>query len=292
MFPLEMPPQPPWEGMHPLVIHFPIGLLFIAPLFMLLAALLGKYGRWFGVTALLLLVIGTAGAHVSVLTGDAAYDVLEEIDDDGWEVVEEHQEAAKNVRNLYVWLTVFYAVLLALPLLIWKLNSLKYWLPVNVVALALLLFVNLQLANAAHLGGRLVHQYGARAVLAEEEEAVDEESDEASDEDMDEAEDGDDTAAESEEPAEETSTEAEMESESEKPEAEPADVTPAEEKSTEPAPEGEATAKKEESAEAKEPPAEAAKVEPAEPEAKETPAEPSAKEPAEESAKEPPAESS
>ena len=31
--------------------------------------------------------------------------------------------------------------------------------------LAMLMSINLQLAHAAHLGGRLVHQYGVRAIL-------------------------------------------------------------------------------------------------------------------------------
>ncbi|MCL4205160.1 MAG: hypothetical protein KJ000_21980 [Pirellulaceae bacterium] len=193
MFPLELPPQPPWEGLHPLVIHFPIALLFVTPVFVVLAGLLGRPGRWFGLTALILLVMGTVSGYVAVQTGDAAFDVLEEIDDDGWEVVEEHQDAAKKVQSLFVGLTVLYAVILALPLVIWKLNAWLYWFIANLVFLALLMVVNIQLANAAHLGGRLVHQYGARAVLGEpaeesepEEEATDETMEEPTEESADE----------------------------------------------------------------------------------------------------------
>jgi uncharacterized membrane protein len=257
MFPLELPPQPPWEGLHPLVIHFPIALLFVTPVFVLLAGVLGKYGRWFGLTALILLVMGTVGGYVAVSTGDAAFDVLEEIDDDGWEVVEQHQDAAKKVQSLFVGLTVLYAVILALPLVIWKLNAWFYWFIANLVFLALLMVVNIQLANAAHLGGRLVHQYGARAVLiepvedaeAEEtEESVDEATDEVpeepkdepadepadqpsdepmdqpSDEPMDETETSDEAAEPAETPTEEASP---AEPEVEKPEAEPAPEKPA-----------------------------------------------------------------
>ncbi len=168
MFSLEMPPQPPWEGIHPLVVHFPIALLFVAPLFVLLAGVLGKYGRWFGLTALMLLVMGTVGGAVAVSSGDAAYHALEDIEDGGWEVVEQHQQAAKSVQNWYVGLTVLYAVLLAVPLVVTKCNQWKYWLPANLVFMAILMVVNIQLANAAHLGGRLVHQYGARALLSDE----------------------------------------------------------------------------------------------------------------------------
>ncbi len=247
MFPLELPPQPPWEGLHPLVIHFPIALLFVTPVFVVLAGLLGRPGRWFGLTALILLVMGTVSGYVAVQTGDAAFDVLEEIDDDGWEVVEEHQDAAKKVQSLFVGLTVLYAVILALPLVIWKLNAWLYWFIANLVFLALLMVVNIQLANAAHLGGRLVHQYGAKAVLGEpaeeaeaEEEATEETVDEPTDEPvdepaeetaeepveepMDEAESSDEASEPTEAPAEEATTET---PEVEKPETEPAPEEPA-----------------------------------------------------------------
>jgi uncharacterized membrane protein len=166
-FTFELPPQPPWEGLHPLVIHFPIALLFVTPVFVLLAALLGKQGRWFGLAALMLLVMGTMGGAVAVSSGDAAFDVLVDVEDGGWQVVEEHQQAAKNVQTMIVGLTILYAILFAIPLVISKWNVASYWLLTNLVFLALLMVVNLQLAHAAHLGGRLVHQYGARAVLVE-----------------------------------------------------------------------------------------------------------------------------
>ncbi len=168
MFTLELPPPPPWEGMHPLVVHFPIALLFVAPLFVLLAGLLGKHGRWFGLTALMLLVIGTISGAVAVSTGDAAYLALDHVEEGGWEVVVQHQEAAKSVQNWYIGLTVLYAVLLAVPLVVAKCNQWKYWLPTNLVFLVFLSVMNIQLANAAHLGGRLVHQYGARAILSDQ----------------------------------------------------------------------------------------------------------------------------
>ena len=69
-----------------MVIHFPIALLFVTPVFVLLAALLGKRGRWFGLTALMLLVMGTVSGAVAVSAGKAAFDALESVEDGGWEV--------------------------------------------------------------------------------------------------------------------------------------------------------------------------------------------------------------
>ncbi len=37
---IDLPPLPTWDGIHPLVVHFPIALLLVAPLLVLLAAAL------------------------------------------------------------------------------------------------------------------------------------------------------------------------------------------------------------------------------------------------------------
>jgi len=36
----QFPPIPSWDAWHPMIIHFPIALLLIAPVFILLGALL------------------------------------------------------------------------------------------------------------------------------------------------------------------------------------------------------------------------------------------------------------
>ena len=38
------PPMPSWEAAHPLVVHFPIGLLFFAPVLLVMPAIDRK--RW------------------------------------------------------------------------------------------------------------------------------------------------------------------------------------------------------------------------------------------------------
>ena len=67
-----LPPWPGWDGLHPLVIHFPIALLLTAPVFVLLAMIQPKRGASFGLSALVMLVLGTAAAFVAVETGEAA----------------------------------------------------------------------------------------------------------------------------------------------------------------------------------------------------------------------------
>ena len=59
---IALPPIPTWEGLHPLVVHFPIALLLVAPWLVLLGALLApSRGRPWLFAALTLLALGTAG---------------------------------------------------------------------------------------------------------------------------------------------------------------------------------------------------------------------------------------
>ncbi len=168
------PPTPPWEGMHPLVVHFPIALLLFAAVFVFLAAITPVRGWWFSVSALLLLIGGTGSAFVSLSTGEAAMNVAEgdgENEDQMWDVMDEHQTKMEQVTKYFAALTAIYAGLVFLPLLFKSLRGMKFAFPANLVFLAALMGANLLLANGAHLGGRLVHEFGVRSKLAPEGDA-------------------------------------------------------------------------------------------------------------------------
>ncbi len=159
------PPQPPWEGMHPFVVHFPIALLLFAAVFVVLAMIVPKRGWWFSVSALILLIGGTAGAFVAMSTGEAARDVVEEGEDEMFEVMQQHEDMMVQARNVFVALTIVYAGIVLLPLVARSLQCLKFAMPANLVFLAALMGANLLMASGAHLGGRLVHQYGVKSAL-------------------------------------------------------------------------------------------------------------------------------
>jgi uncharacterized membrane protein len=36
---LTLPPLPTWQAIHPLIVHFPIALLLVAPLFIVIGTL-------------------------------------------------------------------------------------------------------------------------------------------------------------------------------------------------------------------------------------------------------------
>lgn len=155
---------PPWESLHPMVVHFPIALLMVAPLFTVVALIYPKGKLSMGGAALVLMVLGTCATFVAYATGEAAEHRAEGIAR-AEVVLEEHEEAAELTRIVFTLLTATYATILLVPL------ALKRDLPRAssvVVGVAFLLFyaggVTL-LVDVGHQGARLVHEFGVRAAM-------------------------------------------------------------------------------------------------------------------------------
>ncbi len=162
----QLPPIPTWDGLHPLIIHFPIVLLLIAPVFVLIGAVLQpKIGKYMYFAALLLMVLGTASTFIAVGTGEAAGKLADRSPAIN-ATLEQHEKLAESTRMSFSILTVAFALLLALP-------KLMKWEPSRMLqSVVPLLFLVLYgagamvLVNTAHQGGMLVHQHGVHALLA------------------------------------------------------------------------------------------------------------------------------
>ncbi len=163
---IQVPPIPSWDGLHPLIIHFPIGLLLIAPVFILIGALLKpEKGRAYLATALILMVLGTASVFVAIETGEAAGKLAERSPEIN-AVLEHHEHLAEATRVVFSVLTVIFAAMVLVPRLLRRTSS---RLVGTVLPLVFLVFYGagmLLLTNTAHNGGRLVHEFGVRAMVA------------------------------------------------------------------------------------------------------------------------------
>ena len=159
------PPIPSWDGMHPLIVHFPIALLLIVPILIIIGIISAKHGPAFLFSAFVLMVLGTVAAFVAVSTGNEAGELAERMNNVE-KVLEHHEELAETTRNVFSALTIIFAVMIFAPKLLKKELSRKVMAP---LLLAFLIFYGagtVILINTAHEGGRLVHEFGVRAMMA------------------------------------------------------------------------------------------------------------------------------
>ena len=162
---IQMPVIPPWEGLHPVIVHFPIALLLITPLLVIVGALLTpEKGRIVLYTALGLMLMGTLGTFFAAATGEAAGKLAERTPQVA-AVLERHEELADATRTVFAGLTLIFAAIVITPKVFRKLPG---RLVTTALPLVFLLFYGagmLLLANTAHNGGRLVHEFGVKAML-------------------------------------------------------------------------------------------------------------------------------
>lgn len=162
---IRFPPTPPtWDAWHPILVHFPIGLLPTAGVLVLLALILRKHANPLNLAALVVMVLGTVGLFLAFSSGEAA----EEFAPDQPAIhaaVHEHEEAAEAARITFLCFTIAFA-LYALALWFVSKPKARAWITgVGVAFLVGYLVPCLMLMNAGHLGGQLVHVHGVHARL-------------------------------------------------------------------------------------------------------------------------------
>ncbi len=161
----QLPPIPGWDGLHPLIIHFPIALLFAAPVFVVLGAVLSpRKGRPMLYAALLLMVLGTVSIFFAVETGEAAGKLADRNPEIN-AMLEHHEALAERTRLTFSILTVVFAGILAVPIIRKREPKRVATTILPLVFLAVYGAGMVVLANTADHGGRLVHELGVHALI-------------------------------------------------------------------------------------------------------------------------------
>lgn len=157
--------MPNWSDIHPAVVHFPIALLFIAPLFLVLGSIFKKQD--FTLTFLILLLLGSLSIMVAAATGEAAGEKITVINDALLETLERHESSAEKSRTIFI--------ILSIAGIAWHfLRTRASRIPEQTKTLAAVCFLILYgyglwtLSNAAHHGGGLVHHHGVHSDLFKE----------------------------------------------------------------------------------------------------------------------------
>ena len=163
---IGLPPIPTFDGLHPLIVHFPIALLLVAPLLIVVGLLLDPVkGRPWLSAALLLLALGTVATWVSVASGEAAGEMAERAPGVAT-VLEQHESLAETTRIVFTVLTLAFAAMVTAPRLLRRPLPRAPYTTVMVLFLVAYGAGAALLANTAHQGGRLVHELGVRAMVA------------------------------------------------------------------------------------------------------------------------------
>ena len=154
--------MPPWNHIHPALVHFPIALLTVAPLLVLLGLLWPAQRRGIHASALILLILGISGLILALKTGEAV-ERYARATPALLAGVREHELAAQWTTLIFGVLGAAFAVLWALPLL--RKREISKPLETGLLVLWLLLSAAgvLAVGRTGHLGGHLVHDLHTHA---------------------------------------------------------------------------------------------------------------------------------
>lgn len=154
---------PDWDCIHPLLIHFPLTLFFLAPVFLLFASLTkATTRRTFLTSALTVMLLGitlTYAAFAAGQTAAASVTRTEEVRT----VVDRHRELAGFARSSLTAATLLFGLTVLIctrfHLQLHELTGVLPWGSIVFYALGLFWLI-----HTAYHGERLVHEFGVGSI--------------------------------------------------------------------------------------------------------------------------------
>lgn len=153
-----------WGSLHPVIVHIPIALLFIVPLFIIIGLIFQKSAKLFYVSALILLLAGTLSIFLAVSTGEKASELIKP-NPDVIATLEAHYHLAEKIRLNFSILTSIFVTYILLFSFLTKKFSPKFHQIGLILFLTIYTYSLVLLFNTAHLGGKLVHYHGITSKL-------------------------------------------------------------------------------------------------------------------------------
>ncbi|MGV6814585.1 MAG: DUF2231 domain-containing protein [Phycisphaerales bacterium] len=162
----QIPSLPPFEGFHPFIVHFTVGILLTAWVPMVLGLIDSKRRvSWFR-SALMMVVMGTLFAFAAVFTGEATEEVVSHNSELIEHAIHEHEELAELARNIFIGVSIIFIASFVLYFKVPQPKQRKVGMVGGLLVGLSYALGALALANAGHQGGLLVHQHGLQAPVA------------------------------------------------------------------------------------------------------------------------------
>ena len=155
---------PGWDGIHPVMVQFTVVLFCLAPVLIVASLVFRRTWQTWAAAALLVMALGTLASWLAVASGHAAGQLVDKTPILQREIAA-HEALGLATRNVFTLFTVAFALLFFLP------RAFKKTLPdaARIAAYSALLVLGFVLsftmARAASQGGRLVHEFGVRAMV-------------------------------------------------------------------------------------------------------------------------------
>lgn len=149
--------MPSWSHLHPLIVHFPIALLMVAPLVVFTGMLWPSQRRGIRAIAILLLGLGSLAAVLAIATGLAAAGPAHRTPE-LMATVTSHENSAERTTLLYAGLTVALILIHLVPVISRREMSRRLMLILHLLWLLSSVGATLSLIQTGRLGGRMVHE--------------------------------------------------------------------------------------------------------------------------------------